>query len=153
MSDVFASVGTVVAVSSALPATYDSTGYAALTFSSVGELQELPEFGAEQALATHTPLATGIVEKRGGSVDFGEVTLPIALTGTDAGEGVLQTKSEGAVTSDKRASFKVTLPTGDVLYFVGLVRSFTRSVGNADAIAMASSIVSITSAVVTVPAV
>ena len=153
MSDVFSSVGTVVAVSAALPATYNEAGYEALTFTSVGELQELPEFGAEQALATHTPLATGIVEKRGGSVDYGEVTLPIALTGVDAGEGILQAKSDSAVTADKRATFKVTLPTGEALYFVGLVRSFTRNVGNADAIAMASSIVSITSAVLAVAAV
>ena len=151
-SNVFSSIGTTLAVSAALPSAETAMGYAALTFSTIGEVSELPEFGPEQALVTFTPLATGVVEKRGGSVDFGEVTLTIGLTESDAGQLVLEGIVNSAVTVDKRASFKVQLPGngGDTLYFIGAVRSFRRNIGNADTIATASVVVSLTSAVLKV---
>jgi len=71
MSDIVSSVGTVMSVDDAAPATYDATGFAALTWAEVGELAELPAYGSESALATHTPLKTGIVAKRRGSINYG----------------------------------------------------------------------------------
>lgn len=145
MSDVFASVGTTLAVSTSLPTAQTAMAYEALTYSTIGELSELPEFGPEQALVTFTPLATGVVEKRGGSVDYGEVTLSIGLSSLDAGQTALEGIVNGAVTADKRAAFKATLPNGADLYFIGAVRSFRTNVGNSDAIATASVVVSLTS--------
>lgn len=152
MSDIFSSVGTIISVSSALPATENAAGYAALTFSPVSEASEVPEHGSEQALAQHTPLATGIVQKRGGSIDAGEFTLPFALSDDDAGQAILRAKSEGGITDEKRASFKEELPTGEIIYYIGLCRSFKRNIGGADAIAMGSVVVSVTSLSVVVDA-
>lgn len=137
MSDIVSSVGTVVSVSTTAPATYDSAGFAALTFSACGELAELPSFGAEAALATHTPLATGIVAKRRGSLNYGSVALTMAVSDADTGQTVLQDAAEAAAGTDAAVSVKVVLVNGEIQYFTAQVMSYKVNVGNADAITMA----------------
>lgn len=137
MSDIVSSVGTVVSVSTTAPATYDAAGFGALTFSPCGELAELPSFGAEAALATHTPLATGIVAKRRGSLNYGSVALTMAVSDTDTGQTVLQDAAEAAAGADALVSVKVLLVNGEIQYFTSQVMSYKVNVGNADAITMA----------------
>lgn len=137
MSDIVSSVGTVVSVSTTAPATYDAAGFGALTWSTCGELAELPSFGAEAALATHTPLATGIVAKRRGSLNYGSVALTMAVSDADAGQTVLQDAAEAAAGSDAAVSVKVVLVNGEIQYFTAQVMSYKVNVGNADAITMA----------------
>ena len=146
--DVFSSVGTVLSVSASLPTTENLAGFEALTYTAVGLASEVPEFGVQQAIATFVPLSTGITIKRGGSIDNGELTVPLALTGSDAGEGILRTKAEGTPTSDKRVSVRVALSNGDFAYFVAFVNAFRYTPGNADAIAQASVGLAVTSTVV-----
>jgi hypothetical protein len=137
MSDIVSSVGTVVSVSTTAPATYDAAGFGALTFSPCGELAELPSFGAEAALATHTPLATGIVAKRRGSLNYGSVALTMAVSDADTGQTVLQDAAEAAAGADALVSVKVVLVNGEIQYFTSQVMSYKVNVGNADAITMA----------------
>jgi hypothetical protein len=137
MSDIVSSVGTVVSVSTTSPATYDAAGFGALTFSACGELAELPSFGAEAALATHTPLATGIVAKRRGSLNYGSVALTMAVSDADTGQTVLQDAAEAAAGTDAQVSVKVVLVNGEIQYFTAQVMSYKVNVGNADAITMA----------------
>ena len=137
MSDIVSSVGTVVSVADASPATYDSTGFAALSWSACGELAELPSFGAEAALATHTPLATGIVAKRRGSLNYGSVALTMALSEDDLGQGILQAAAEAGAGADAQVAVKVELVSGEIQYFTAQVMSYRTNVGNADAITMA----------------
>ena len=137
MSDIVSSVGTVVSVSTSAPATYNSTGFSALTWSTCGELAELPSFGAEAALATHTPLATGIVAKRRGSLNYGSVALTMAVSEDDAGQTILQDAAEAAAGTDALVSVKVVLVNGEIQYFTAQVMSYKVNVGNADAITMA----------------
>ena len=137
MSDIVSSVGTIVSVSTTSPATYDAAGFGALTFSACGELAELPSFGAEAALATHTPLATGIVAKRRGSLNYGSVALTMAVSDADTGQTVLQDAAEAAAGTDAAISVKVVLVNGEIQYFTAQVMSYKINVGNADAITMA----------------
>jgi hypothetical protein len=137
-------------VSATAPATYDATGFAALTWSACGELADLPAFGAEAALATHTPLKTGIVAKRRGSLNYGSVTLTMALSETDAGQTILQTKGSAAAGASALVSVKVALVNGDIQYFTAQVMSFKTNVGNADAITMAEVTLEIDNSVVKV---
>jgi hypothetical protein len=137
MSDIVSSVGTIVSVSTTTPATYDAAGFGALTFSACGELAELPSFGAEAALATHTPLATGIVAKRRGSLNYGSVALTMAVSDADTGQTVLQDAAEAAAGTDAQVSVKVVLVNGEIQYFTAQVMSYKVNVGNADAITMA----------------
>ncbi len=150
MSDIVSSVGTVVSVSTTAPATYDSAGFAALTWSPCGELAELPAFGAEAALATHTPLATGIVAKRRGSLNYGSVALTMAVSDTDTGQTVLQDAAEAAAGTDAQVSVKVVLVNAEIQYFTAQVMSYKVNVGNADAITMAEVTLEIDNAVVKV---
>lgn len=150
MSDIVSSVGTVVSVADASPATYDSTGFAALSWSACGELAELPSFGAEAALATHTPLATGIVAKRRGSLNYGSVALTMALSEDDLGQGVLQAAAEAGAGADAQVSVKVELVSGEIQYFTAQVMSYRTNVGNADAITMAEVTLEIDNSIVKV---
>jgi hypothetical protein len=150
MSDIVSSVGTVVSVSANAPATYNSAGFAALTWSPCGELAELPAFGAEAALATHTPLATGIVAKRRGSLNYGSVALTMAVSDTDTGQTVLQDAAEAAAGTDAQVSVKVVLVNAEIQYFTAQVMSYKTNVGNADAITMAEVTLEIDNSVVKV---
>ena len=55
--------GAVLSMSAVLPATYDASGYGALTKVPIGEITNIGEFGKEFALVTHQPLATRGVKK------------------------------------------------------------------------------------------
>lgn len=150
MSDVVSSVGTVVSVAANAPATYNTAGFAALTWSPCGELAELPAFGAEAALATHTPLATGIVAKRRGSLNYGSVALTMAMSDTDTGQTVLQDAAEAGAGQDAQVSVKVVLVNGEIQYFTAQVMSYRTNVGNADAITMAEVTLEIDNSIVKV---
>lgn len=147
-NDVFSNVGTVLSVSVTLPTTENLAGFEALTYTPIGLVSEVPEFGVQQAIATFTPLATGITLKRGGSIDNGDLTVPMALTGAEAGEAILRTAAQGAPTTDKRRAFRVAFANGDFAYFVAFVNAFRFIPGNADAIATASCGLAITSTVI-----
>jgi hypothetical protein len=150
MSDITSSVGTEVSVCASSPATYDAAGFNALVWSLCGELAELPAYGAEATLATHTPLKTGIVAKRRGSVNYGSLTLTMAVSDADTGQGILRTKAEAAAGTDATVSVKVELVEGDVQYFTAQVMSYKVNVGNADSITMAEVVLEIDNSVVTV---
>lgn len=152
MSDVVSSVGTIVSVANASPATYNAAGFAALTWIACGELAELPAFGAEAALATHTPLSTGIVAKRRGSLNYGSVALTMAVSDDDAGQTVLQDAAEAAAGTDAQVAVKVLLVNGEIQYFTAQVMSYKVNVGNADAITMAEVTLEIDNKVVKVAA-
>ena len=150
MSDVVSSVGTVVSVSNSSPATYNAAGFAALTWTACGELAELPSFGAEAALATHTPLATGIVAKRRGSLNYGSVALTMAVSDVDGGQTILQDAAEAAAGTDAQVAVKVLLVNGEIQYFTAQVMSYKVNVGNADAITMAEVTLEIDNSVIKV---
>lgn len=133
--------GTTIAVSASAPATYDSTGYAALSYTSVGEVTNLGEFGREYALVTHMPIGSRAVQKFKGSYNEGQIAMQVGLDTDDAGQDLLYT----AVTSDSNYSFKVTAQNGDVYYFIAKVMTFKRNFGGVDDITSASITLEITS--------
>ena len=65
------SAGTTLKVSASAPATFDKAGYSALTFTAVGEITDLGEFGREYALVTHNPVGTRGTQKFKGSFNEG----------------------------------------------------------------------------------
>jgi hypothetical protein len=129
-SNVFTSAGTTIAVAASNPATNDQSGYEALSFSTIGEVTDLGEFGRVYALVTHTPLATRAVVKRKGSYNDGTVTMSLAVDDADAGQVILDT----AVDDDDDYSFKVTTQNGTSYYFQAQTMSFPIAVGSADQI-------------------
>lgn len=124
------SAGSTIAISAAQPATYDATGYAALTWTTIGEVTDLGEFGRTYALVTHNPLASRGTTKRKGSYNEGSIDLKLGLDNDDAGQIIAKTASQ----SDDDHSFKITLQDGSIYYFQSQVMQFTTSVGSVDSI-------------------
>lgn len=133
------SAGSTLSISAASPATYNQAGFTALTFTEVGELTNLGEFGREYALVTHNPVGDRRTIKRKGSFNEGSITLEMALDNDDAGQVLLK----AAADSDMSYSFKVTTQNGDVYFFSAQTMSFRVSVGTVDQITSATAMLEI----------
>ena len=121
-------IGGFLSVSAAAPATYDASGYGALTWTDVGEASEIPEFGAAYSPVTFTPLKTGIVNKFHGELNYGSITVPLGYDSADAGQVILL----AALVSKNEISFRETRSDGTIRFISGKVMSFPRgqSVGS-----------------------
>jgi len=121
-------IGGFWSVSAATPETFDAAGYVALTWTEVGEVSEIPEYGATHAVVTFTPLKTGIDNKFHGALNYGSITIPLGYDSADAGQILLL----AALASREEISFRETRSNGSIRYVMGKVFSFTRgqSVGS-----------------------
>lgn len=143
-SDAFTSAGTTVAVSAAAPATFNVAGFAALTFTDIGEVVDGGELGRVYEVVKHNPLATRETIKRKGSYDSGTIALQMARVPSDAGQTILV----AAVDSDASHSFEVTLQDGTILYFTGQITSYLTKIGTTNQITAAQVNVEIDSDIV-----
>jgi hypothetical protein len=148
MSNVFTAAGTTIAVSAAAPATLNAAGFAALTYTTIGEVTDIPEFGASRELVTHNAIDTIDTIKRKGSRNNGSVALNIASDEDDAGQALL----EAGEADDASYSFKVTFQSGAIKYFTAQVMSFTTIIGSVNSIVSISAMLEIDSAIVKVAA-
>lgn len=110
--------GTCLAVSTAAPATWNSAGFAALTWQTVGELETLPEFIIEHAQANFTNLCTGKSKILKGSENPISGDVIVGLDRDDAGQ-VMMTAARKSKTQE--LSVKISEPNGDIVYFKALV--------------------------------
>jgi hypothetical protein len=129
-TSVSTAAGTTIGIVAGAPATFDSVGYAALTFLNIGEITNIPDFGREFELITHKPLGSrGTVKKKGG-FNEGSIDLQLGLNTDDAGTVLLKTAS----LSDSDYSFKIAHPTGDVYYFRAQAMSFKVATGSSGSV-------------------
>lgn len=143
------SAGTTIAISAALPATPDATGYAALTMTTIGGVESIPAFGASTAVNTFQPL-NGPQDKHKGPVNYGSLQIPMAYDRADAGQTLLRTAADPS--NNALYSFCVTFPNGDKRYFPGRVFGMQETPGSATNVLMMTSTVEITNKVVKVDA-
>lgn len=148
ISGAFTSAGTTIGISSALPDTYDASGYGALSYNAVGEVTDLGEFGREYSLVTHNPLGERRTVKRKGSYNDGQVAMTVARVPSDTG----QTDIITALDSDDPVAFEIVLQDGTTLYFAGVVMSYTTNIGSVDQITSANVMIEITTDIVEVAA-
>lgn len=141
---VMTSAGSTLGISASLPATFDAAGFNALTYTAVGEITDLGEFGAEYNLVTYTALGQRQTKKLKGSYNNGALQLQLGRDTTDAGQTLLRT----ALSSDNSYSFRVTLQNATRLQFTGKVMSYKTSVGSVDQITGAQSTIEIDSVIV-----
>lgn len=135
------SAGASLAISAAIPASFNATGYAALTYTTVGEVTNIGEFGKEFELIEHAPLASRGVKKFKGGYNNGTIEPEIALDPDDAGQILMETASN----SDAKYSFKITLQDGTIYYLMGLVMSFRPNVGTVNDLIMAAASIEVDS--------
>ncbi len=134
------SATTLISISAGVPATFNSAGYAALTFTAVGEVTNAGEFGREFTLVTHNPLYTRGTQKLKGSFNEGSISLQLGLDTDDAGQVLMK----AAALSDSLYAFKVTMPSGDVYYFQALTMSFKVGINDVNTVTAATAQIEIT---------
>lgn len=127
--------GTTIAIGASAPATQDAAGYAALTLTVIGGVEQIGAVGAVTNKVEFQPL-NGPKEKHKGSTDFGSLSPSIAHDNLDAGQILLRTASEP--TNNALYPIGVTYPTGEKRYFMGRVFGYPETIGNADSIVMAN---------------
>lgn len=149
MSDVFTSTGTLYAVSAAVPATYDSAGFLALTWTDVAEVTDMGEYGATYEVVSHNPLATRRTIKRKGTVNDGALTMQLGRDPADAGQALLIAGVDGAA-RDVVHSHRVTLQDGTIQYVTGQIFSYTTNVGSSNQIVGAAVMVELDNVIVEV---
>jgi hypothetical protein len=134
------SAGTTIGISAAQPATFNAAGYGALTFTAIGEVTDLGEFGREYNLITHNPIGSRGTVKLKGSFNEGAITMQLGLDTDDAGQILAKTASA----SDNDYSFKITTQNGDDYFFQAKVMSFKTNIGSVDSVTAASITLEIT---------
>lgn len=133
-SGAFTSAGTTLSIAATLPATYDSVGFAALSWVEIGDVSDLGEFGRQYNLVTFNPLGDRRTVKRKGSYNDGTISAQMARVPTDAGQAILV----AAVDSDASYAVKVVLQDGTIFYTTAQIMSYTTNVGNVDQITAAT---------------
>ena len=130
--------GTTVAISASLPATYDSSGYGAtgITYTAIGNVEDVGEHGGTAQITEFTPVDTGIVQKIKGSINYGALNLMIGQVSSDAGQDII----DAAFASKNRYSLKITYPvrtgesTAEIHYLDVLVTKRTWQDGSANTV-------------------
>jgi len=108
-------IGAVIAVSVATPATIDSSGFGALSYTTVGKIVSWGAVG-DTSDNIAIPLLAGRVEHVNGAADGGEIPFVVRYD-SDAGQTLLVNNSNNNVT----VSVKITDPDGKLAYFYGIV--------------------------------
>jgi len=109
--------GATIGISATLPATYNAAGYAALTFTNIGEVLDIGELAKTYNLITHQTVGRNYPEKIKGTFDIPNVTLTIGKIAADGGQVALQT----ALAASSSYAFVITLPSGSSGSFTGKV--------------------------------
>lgn len=127
--------GTSLAISANIPATFDESGYAAVTgWQELGEVTDGGEHGRAYALVTHNPIKTRGTQKFKGSYNEGTKTLQLAEVSADLGQQLAKIASK----SDEDYSFRVTYQGGDIDYFQAKVMSYVKQATSVDTIRTAT---------------
>lgn len=126
--------GSTLKISAGVPASFDGTGYAALSYTAVGEITDFGDFGRKYNVVKNNPVATRGTVKKKGSFDEGALALKLNLDTDDAGQVLCKT----ALNSDNNYAIKITTQNGDVYYGQILVTSFVVGLGSVDTTTSAS---------------
>lgn len=141
----FTAAGTAIALSAGQPATQDATGYVALTYTEIGNVEKIGTIGPTPAKVEFQPLK-GPKQKLKGSTDYGSLQPSIAIDPNDAGQTLLQAASSVATWY----SFKVTYSSGAIRYFQAAVFGFPEMIDGADSIAMVNPTIEINTTIIKV---
>lgn len=128
--------GSVMKISASLPATYDYTGFSALSYTTIAEITDMGTgLGKKYDLVTHQPVADRKKYKFRGGYDNGQLQVKLGratATTTDAGQTLLIAASN----SDADYSFEIVVQDGTKFYFTAKTMSFTMGMGTLNNILM-----------------
>jgi len=139
--------GTAISVSIAAPATHDDAGFAALTYTLIGEIVTTGTKGPSVALVTHSPLDKRAIQKYKGTVNYGTYSMGLGLDIADAGQVLLKAGADGAQI-DVVHSFKEVKQNGNIEYYRAVIMSFDRAGGGNDAVLGANTSLELTDSII-----
>jgi len=149
-------VGAKISIGPANSVAANASAFAALSYTQIKGVDQIPAIGPSANVVKFTPLETGVVEKRKGSVDNGDPEVVLFLNNKDAGQLALV----AAQATKNSYAFKVVLndaasasATNTTFYFLAVVSSTNIEKGAADNITRRHATLNITGSVVEVPTV
>ena len=145
--------GTQLAVFAGTPATYDQAGFAALAWVTVGEVTNMGDIGPEATLVTYDSIGDRVTKKLKGQINMGSQSVELGQDLSDAGQTILKsavTLSSGTI--DTIHSFRITYKDGALDYYTGLPLSYATSLGDANQVTSASTVIEIDNEIVPVAA-
>ena len=113
----FTGSGTCIAVSAATPATHNQAGFAALTYTQVGELEAVDGIDIRSAAVSFANLCTGKTSRSKGVEEAIDFNITVAMDRDDAGQAIMSTARKSKT---QQVSIRITESSGDV----GYVRAF-----------------------------
>jgi hypothetical protein len=128
----------------------NQTEYEADTYTSIGELESIGEFGDEFTLVSFTGMADARVRKLKGTANAGTLNFSYGFDDDDSGQTALV--AAHASTANAEYNFKATYPSGEVRYFSGHVMTLKEALPNADAVLMVNGTIEVNTAVLKVAA-
>lgn len=129
---VFTSAGTILALSAAAPATFDAAGYAALTYTQIGEVSDLGDVPSRiYDIVNWRNIANRGDSKAKGGYTLGTQTITVGIDPADAG----QTLVDAATPSDVVYTVKILHPRLGTIYARALVMGGPRNYGDVNTIA------------------
>ena len=131
--------GAKFGISAGLPATYDATGFAALTFTNVGEITNIGTFGRKYTGVNYNPLATRGTQTRKGSFDSGTLGPQLSVDDADAGQILMR----AALGDDANYAFQMTKQDGKKIWCIGMLIEFNENLGGVNDIYNATASVKI----------
>lgn len=141
--------GTKFSLSAATPATFDSAGYAALTYTEVKEVTNIPDFGPNVNVVTYSPLSNVVIQKLKGSVNTGSGSLEFAALSSDAGQTLVKAAS---AYNAPAYSIKIEEQDGAISYYRAIFTSFSKKIGTIDNVVLISANLELTTFIVDVAA-
>lgn len=129
---VFTSAGTKLYLSAAAPATYNKTGYEAVTWTEIGEVSDLGDIPNSRTYDTveWRNIANRGMSKAKGGYALPDQTISVGLDPDDAGQALLTTASE----SDNPYSVKISNPNLGDWYGRALVMGGPTTMGDVNSV-------------------
>lgn len=121
------SAGTILSISASLPASEVLASYSALTYTPIGEVTDIGEYGKKFNKTEHNPIGDRGTYKIKTSYDNGALSLQMAKAISDAGQILLLAARD----SDADYTMKVTYPnSGGNDYFRVKVFGYVTNIGS-----------------------
>jgi len=117
MADVSVNTGATISIASTLPASFDSTGYDALSYDAIGEIVDIGEIAKVWEEVSHQGVSRSYPQKLKDTYNIDTVSITVGRVTSDTGQAAVQT----ALGSAASVSFRVAMNSGDEVNFTGKV--------------------------------
>jgi hypothetical protein len=141
-------VDSVISISAGVPATQDAAGFAALTFTAIGQITSWTPGGRLHTMTSSNPIAQRGTDFYKATYNNGTDSITVNRDDDDAGQVI----ALSAEASDAPFSYKVAYQDNSFDYFQGKTASFITGAGDANALVTATlSVQRISNTITTAP--